>query len=61
MPKTLKVEYGDRIQWFDESLDEWVDGVVTKGVYDIQPFVSVRRSDTDEYEYVDLRFAKVVQ
>ena len=58
MPKALEVGYGDRVQWFDESLDEWVEGVVVKGVYGFQPFACVKRFDNDEYDTVDLRYTR---
>lgn len=58
MPKAIEVDYGDRIEWFDESLDDYVEGVVVKGVYDIQPFATAKRSDNDEYDTVDLRYAR---
>ena len=52
-----KIDYGDKVEWFDESLDEWVEGVVVKSVYNVQPLVTVRRFDNDEYDTVDTRYA----
>ena len=53
-----KIDYGDKVQWFDELLDEWVEGVVVKGVYSLNPFVCVKRYDNDEYEYASTRDIK---
>ena len=53
-----KITYGDKVQWFDELLDEWVEGVVVKGVYNVYPIVTVKRYDNDEYDTIDTRFAQ---
>lgn len=58
MSKAVEVDYGDRIEWFDESLDDYAEGVVVKGVYDVQPFATVKRLDNDEYDTVDLRYTR---
>ena len=55
MREAIDAKVGELIQWYDDDLDEWVEGELVNKVF--HPYVSARLDDGTSVN-VDLRYAR---
>ena len=55
MREAIDSRVGEMVQWYDEDLDEWIEGTIVNKVF--HPYVSAR-TDSGDLVNVDLRYAR---